>query len=137
MIPGVKGVSNFFQKENFGLLLLRFFWGSYLIAYSIHCFMDGSMLKHLGRVVAQLHFPGTEFFWGVVIAFNLIWIGLFIFLGFCFRLATLVLFVMSLVGCWRELSWQVFVSPIAPLVYLMILSLSFSFVGPGKFSIKK
>ena len=138
MIPIVNGVSNFLQKENFGLLVLRLFWGSCLIVYSIFCFMDGGMLKHLGHVVMQWHFPFSDFFWGVLIAFTFIWTGLFIILGFYFRLATVVLFAISVLGLWKELTCKfLFLPPLSPLVCLMILSLSFSFIGAGKFSIKK
>ncbi|MDR0755440.1 MAG: hypothetical protein LBE99_00800 [Puniceicoccales bacterium] len=137
MIPWLKNLESGLHKENFGLLLLRFFWGSHLIVYSICCFMDGGMLKHLGHPAIQLHFPFSELFWGIVAAFTFIWTGLFIILGFYFRLATLILFTIGLIGMWEKLSWKLFfLPPLSPLVFLTILGLVFSFIGAGKFSIK-
>ncbi len=126
------------EKENFGLLLLRFFCGICLIVYSIYCFRDVFMLKHLGRAAVALHFPFSDVFWGILSAFTFIWTGLFIILGFYFRLATLTLFVMGIVGAWKAISWKFFfLPPYTALNFLVVLSLAFSFIGPGNFSIKK
>lgn len=133
-----KNIGAWLQKENFGLLLFRFMWGSCLIIYSICCFMDGSMLKHLGHAATQLKFPFSDIFWGIFAAFNFIWTGLFIILGFYFRLATLVLLTMCLIGIGKALSWKLFfLPPYNTLIIITIISLAFSFIGPGKFSIKK
>ena len=126
------------EKENFGLLLIRFFFGVCLIIYSIVCFRDVFLLKHLGRAAVVLHFPFSDIFWGIFTAFTFIWTGLFILLGFYFRLATVALFIIGLVGAWPALSWKfLFLPPYTPLNFLIILSLAFSFIGPGAFSVKK
>lgn len=126
------------EKENFGLFLFRFFLGSYLIIYSICCFRDVFALKRLGQAALALNLPFPEVVWGIIVAFTFIWTGLFIILGFYFRLATVVLFTLSLLGAWKMLSWKFFfLPPYGNLTLLIIVSLAFSFIGPGNFSIKK
>lgn len=138
MLPFFSKLGRWLEKENFGLLLFRFFFGSCLIVYSICCFRDVFLLKNLGRVAVALHFPFPDVFWGIIVAFTFTWTGLFIVLGFYFRLATMLLFVMSLLGAWKSLSWSFcFLPPHSTLSILLILSLAFSFIGPGAFSIKK
>jgi uncharacterized membrane protein YphA (DoxX/SURF4 family) len=138
MLTWCAKLGHWLEKENFGLLIFRFFLGSCLIVYSICCFRDVLSLKHLGHAAIALHFPFSDIFWGIFAAFTFIWTGLFILLGFYFRLATITLFVMGLIGAWKHLSWQFFLlPPYSPLSILIILSLAFSFIGPGTFSIKK
>ena len=138
MLPFFSKLGRWLEKENFGLLLFRIFFGSCLIVYSIYCFRDGFVLKHLGRAAVMLHFPFSDIFWGIIVAFTFIWTGLFIILGFYFRLATVTLFIISLLGAWKSLSWSFFfLPPYSTLSILLIVSLAFSFIGPGSFSIKK
>lgn len=138
MLPFFSKLGRWLEKENFGLLLFRFFFGSCLIVYSICCFRDVFILKHLGRAAVALHFPFSDIFWGIIVAFTFTWSGLFIILGFYFRLATVTLFIISLLGAWKSLSWSFFfLPPHSTLSILLVLSLAFSFIGPGSFSIKK
>lgn len=138
MLAWFSKFGQWFEKENFGILLFRFIFGSCLIVYSICCFRDAFLLKHLGQMATALHLPFSDIFWGIWMAFTFIWTGLFIILGFYFRLATLTLFISGLLGAWKMLSWKFFfLPPCTPLSILITLSLVFSFIGPGKFSIKK
>ncbi len=138
MLSWCSKLGRWLEKENFGLLILRFFCGAYLIIYSICCFRDVFALKHLGDAATILHFPFSDVFWGIIAAFTFIWTGLFIILGFYFRLATVTLFIMGILGAWKFLSWKFFFyPPYTSLNFLIILSLAFSFIGPGNFSIKK
>ena len=137
MLSWFAKIGRWLEKENFGLLMFRFFFGSCLIVYSICCFRDVFMLKHLGHAAVALGFPFTDVFWGILAAFSFIWTGLFVILGFYFRLATVTLLLMGLIGSWKVLSWKFFfLPPYTPLSILVVLSLAFSFIGPGSFSIK-
>ena len=131
-------IGKWLEKSNFGLLLFRFFLGSCLIVYSICCFRNVFALKSLGHAAVALRFPFSDIFWGILTAFTFIWTGLFIILGFYFRLAMLTLFFICLVGSWKALSWSFFfLPPYSTLSILLVISFTFSFIGPGAFSIKK
>lgn len=127
------------KKENFGLLLLRFFLGLCLIVYSIYCFMRGfGAIESLGKRAVALGLPFGSTFWGILAAFSFMWTGLFVILGFYFRLATFVLFVIGLIGIGKDLSFGAFIMPpFSVLSFFTLLALCLMFIGPGKFSINK
>lgn len=131
--------AEWFKKENFGLLLLRFCLGVCLIIYSIYCFMKGfNTLGGLGKHAVEVGFPFGSSFWGIVAAFNFMWAGLFVILGFYFRLATFILFLMGMIGIGSDLSLSAFfMPPFSINSFLVILALCLTFIGPGKFSVNK
>ncbi len=125
------------KNENVGLFLLRLFMAIFLVTYGIRTFMDGTMaLKKLGEAAMLLRFPFSPAFWGAIVAFSFIWAGIFILLGFYFRLSVFIVFITQLVAVLPNFSWYAFVTPpFSPSLILLTVSLSLIFIGPGKYSI--
>lgn len=130
-------IGNWFEKENFGLLFFRIFFGICLIVYGIRSFLNPIVLKHLGKSATAIGLPCSAIFWGTVAAFLLITTGIFILLGFYFRCAIATLLIMGLIGSWGTLSLNFFCFPYPPSHLLVFIGLPFLFIGPGTFCIKK
>lgn len=125
------------KNEDVGLFLLRAFMSIFLVACGIRTFMDGAMaLKKLGEAAMLLHFPLSSAFWGAITAFSFIWTGIFILLGFYFRLSVFIIFITQFIAILPNFSWWGFVTPpFNPSLILLTISLSLMFIGPGKYSI--
>ena len=131
-------IGQFFEKQDFGLLLFRSFFGVCLTVYGVCSLRSGVTLKHLGEAASAVGLPFSGVFWGIVGALLLIACGIFAILGFYFRVAMAIVFVMGLIGAWQRMSLAFFfVSPYAPSALMILIGLAFLFIGSGRFGIKK
>jgi uncharacterized membrane protein YphA (DoxX/SURF4 family) len=131
-------IGQFFEKQDFGLLLFRVLFGACLAVHGVCSLRSGGALKHLGEAATAVGLPFSGVFWGIVAALLLITCGIFTILGFFFRVAMAITLVMGLVGAWQRMSLAFFfVSPYAPSALMISLGLTFLFIGPGRFGVKK
>ena len=136
MLALAEKLGKWFEKSNLGLLLFRIFFSGFLFTYGVQSFRSTLLLKQLGQPAMAFNLPFSPTFWGIIVAFTLIWTGIFILLGFYFRFALLVLAILSYSATREHLSWSVFVQPYSPAVLLLMISSVFLFIGPGSFSVK-
>ena len=131
-------IGQFFEKQDFGLLLFRVLFGACLTVHGVYSLRSGGALKHLGEAATAVGLPFSGIFWGIVAALLLIICGIFTILGFYFRVAMAIVLGMGLVGTWQRMSLAFFfVSPYAPSALTIFLGLTFLFIGPGHFGVKK
>jgi len=131
-------VGQFFEKQDFGLLLFRVLFGACLTVHGVCALRSGAALKHLGEAAISVGLPFSGTFWGIVAALLLIACGIFTILGFYFRVAMAIILTMGLIGAWQRASLAFFfVSPYAPSALMIFLGLAFLFIGPGRFGVKK
>ena len=130
-------IGHWFEKENFGLLLFRILFGTCLIVYGIRGFLNPNLLKQVGKSATIIGLPFSATFWGTLAAFLLIATGIFVLLGFYFRCAIATLLLIGLIGSWGTLSLQFFCPPYPPSHLLFFIGITFLFIGPGTFCIKK
>lgn len=131
-------ISQLFEKQDFGLLLFRVFFGTCLTVHGVCSLRNGTALLHLGGTATDVGLPFSGVFWGIVAALLLITCGIFVILGFYFRCAAAVVAAIGLIGGWERLSLAFFfTAPYAPSALMMFLGLAFLFIGPGRFAVKK
>ena len=131
-------VGQFFEKQDFGLLLFRVLFGIRLTVHGVCSLRSGEALKHLGDAAIAVGLPFSGIFWGIVAALLLIACGIFTILGFYFRVAMAIILTMGLIGAWQRMSLAFFfVSPYAPSALTIFLGLTFLFIGSGRFGVKK
>ena len=131
-------IGQFFEKQDFGLLLFRVLFGLCLTVQGVRSLHRGGALKHLGEAATAVGLPFSGVFWGIVAALLLIACGIFTILGFYFRCAMATVSVMGLIGAWQRVSLAFFfVSPYAPSALMIFIGLTFLFIGPGRFGVKK
>ncbi len=131
-------MAQFFEKQDFGLLLFRVLFGICLTVHGVCSLRSGAALKHLGEAATAVGLPFSSIFWGIIVALLLITCGIFTILGFYFRCAMATVSVMGLLGAWQRMSLAFFfISPYAPSALMMFLGLTFLFIGPGRFGVKK
>ena len=131
-------IGQFFEKQDFGLLLFRVLFGACLTVHGVCSLRSGGALKHLGEAATAVGLPFSGVFWGIVAALLLIACGIFTILGFYFRCAMATVSVMGLIGAWQRVSLAFFfVSPYAPSAVMIFIGLTFLFIGSGRFGIKK
>ena len=131
-------ISQFFEKQDFGLLLFRVLFGACLTVYGVYSLRSGAALKHLGETAVAVGLPFSGIFWGIVAALLLIACGIFTILGFYFRVSMATVLGMGLIGAWQRVSLAFFfVSPYAPSALMIFIGLTFLFIGPGCFGVKK
>ena len=131
-------MAQFFEKQDFGLLLFRVLFGICLMVHGVCSLRSGAALKHLGEAATAVGLPFSSIFWGIIVALLLITCGIFTILGFYFRCAMATVSVMGLLGAWQRMSLAFFfVSPYAPSALMIFIGLTFLFIGPGRFGVKK
>lgn len=131
-------ISQFFEKQDFGLLLFRVLFGACLTVHGVCSLRSGAALKHLGEAAIAVGLPFSGIFWGIIAALLLIACGIFTILGFYFRIAMATVLVMGLIGAWQRMSLAFFfVSPYASSALMILLGLTFLFIGSGRFGVKK
>ena len=131
-------VCQFFEKQDFGLLLFRILFGSCLTVHGVYSLRSGAALKHLGEAATNIGLPFSGIFWGIIAALLLITCGIFTILGFYFRVAMAIVLAMGIIGAWQRASLAFFfVSPYAPSALMIFLGLTFLFIGSGRFGVKK
>ena len=131
-------MAQFFEKQDFGLLLFRVLFGICLTVHGVCSLRSGAALKHLGEAATAVGLPFSSIFWGIIVALLLITCGIFTILGFYFRCAMATVSVMGLLGAWQRMSLAFFfVSPYAPSALMIFIGLTFLFIGPGRFGVKK
>ena len=131
-------MAQFFEKQDFGLLLFRVLFGICLMVHGVCSLRSGAALKHLGEAATAVGLPFSSIFWGIIVALLLITCGIFTILGFYFRCAMATVSVMGLLGAWQRMSLAFFfVSPYAPSALMIFLGLTFLFIGSGRFGVKK
>ena len=131
-------IGQFFEKQDFGLLLFRVLFGACLTVHGVCSLRSGAALKHLGEAATAVGLPFPSVFWGIVAALLLIACGIFIILGFYFRVAMAIILAMGLIGAWKRASLAFFfVSPYASSALMIFLGLTFLFIGSGRFGVKK
>lgn len=131
-------MAQFLEKQDFGLLLFRVLFGICLTVHGVCSLRSGAALKHLGEAATAVGLPFSSIFWGIIVALLLITCGIFTILGFYFRCAMATVSVMGLLGAWQRMSLAFFfVSPYAPSALMIFIGLTFLFIGPGRFGVKK
>ena len=131
-------IGQFFEKQDFGLLLFRVLFGACLTVHGVCSLRGGAALKHLGEAATAVGLPFSDIFWGIIAALLLIACGIFTILGFYFRVAMAIILTMGLIGAWQRMSLSFFfVSPYASSALMMFIGLTFLFIGPGRFGVKK
>lgn len=131
-------IGQFFEKQDFGLLLFRVLFGICLTVRGVCSLRSGAALKHLGETATAVGLPFSSIFWGIIAALLLITCGIFTILGFYFRVAMAIILTVGLIGAWQRMSLAFFfVSPYAPSALMIFLGLTFLFIGSGRFGVKK
>ena len=134
----VPKIGQFFEKQDFGLLLFRILFGVCLTVHGVCSLRSGAALKHIGETATVVGLPFPSIFWGIVAALLLITCGIFTILGFSFRVAMAIVLIMGLIGAWQRMSLAFFfISPYAPSALMVFIGLTFLFIGSGRFGIKK
>ena len=134
----VPRLGQWFEKQDFGLLLFRVFLGACLTVHGVCSLRSGMALKHLGEAAIAIGLPFSGVFWGIVAALLLIVCGVFTILGFYFRCAMATILTMGLIAAWKRFSFAFFfASPCAPSALMIFVGLAFLFIGSGRFSVKK
>ena len=122
-------IGQFFEKQDFGLLLFRMLFGACLTVHGVCSLHSGGALKHLGEAATTVGLQFSGIFWGIVAALLLIACGIFTILGFYFRCAMATVSVMGLIGAWQRVSLAFFfVSPYAPSALMIFIGLTFLFI---------
>ncbi|MDR2807082.1 MAG: hypothetical protein LBB11_02915 [Puniceicoccales bacterium] len=133
----MKAIAYFLEKENFGKLLIRFFWGLFFIILGIRYFAGGmATLKTLGSIFNNIGIHSAIGFWGIITALVLILSGICFFIGFFFRTnCCVLLFIFFLkVLTYRHTLQSFFDEAYLLDVSMALLLFSFLFIGAGRFS---
>jgi uncharacterized membrane protein YphA (DoxX/SURF4 family) len=136
-IIAMKGVSSFWEKENFGKLFIRLFLGLFFVASGIRYFAGGiSALQGLGAIFSAIGMTFWPAIFGIFAAVILILSGMCFLIGFFYRLncglLLLVFFLKALANGYR---WQNFFDAEFLLnILIALLLFAFLFIGAGRFS---
>jgi uncharacterized membrane protein YphA (DoxX/SURF4 family) len=133
----MKSAISFWEKENFGKLLIRLTFGLFFVALGIRHFTGGmSALRTLGaifEVIGLTFWPG---FLGTFSAIILILGGMCFLIGFFFKTNCSLLWLVFLLRALTHWFWaRNFFDPTFLCDAMVTLLLfSFLFIGPGRFS---
>jgi uncharacterized membrane protein YphA (DoxX/SURF4 family) len=136
-ISNMRGVTSFWDKENFGKLFIRLLVGLFFIALGIRYFSGGmSSLQILGAIFNTLGVTFWPGIWGVCSAVVLILSGMCFLIGFFFRTncaLLLLVFFLKLLTVWF-FSKNFFDPEFLLNASLAVLLFAFLFMGAGRFS---
>lgn len=132
-------LADFCKKPDFGLLALRVMLGALLTLHGVGYLMGGSVAYGLlGSAVGLFGMNIMHLFWGFLAALIYTVGGLFIMLGFVFRLVCFLMSLCMFVYAYPYFQNGTLLKPVTPhALTLLILAVCFIFIGPGTYSIDK
>jgi uncharacterized membrane protein YphA (DoxX/SURF4 family) len=138
-MAGASKWAQYLDRSDFGLLLLRIFMALFLVTRGVDGFMGGFLaLRRIGWAAGTLGFPLSPALWGALACFCFIGCGLFVLLGFLFRLSVAILLITQVIHVMPQFSWKIFVSPpFDSSLILLVVCLGLLFIGPGKYSVRR
>lgn len=136
-------MKEFFNKPDFGLLIMRIGLGSLMIHHGVLKFMSGpGTLEGVGKSLSVFGLTLFPLFMGVIAALIEALGGFLFMLGYKFRLVSFFLFcVMFIAASWTydmnsNLGFAV-IGKMAQPIELGVVFLGLLFIGPGKYSADK
>ena len=121
-----------------GLLVLRVGIGLCFIAHGLGKFMAGTeMLREVGSAIGIFGISRGYLVFGVLAAGTVVVAGLFVTLGLLFRWSCLALAAVLAVALTLDLKDGYGFTIYSRALECMILFLSLTIIGPGKFSVDK
>ncbi|MDR1434840.1 MAG: DoxX family protein [Puniceicoccales bacterium] len=133
----MKGITSFWEKENFGKLFIRLFLGLFFIASGIRHFSGGiSALRILGSIFNAIGITLWPGLWGTFSSVILVLSGMCFLIGFFYRtncgLLLLVFFLKALTNWY--LSKNFFDGEFLLNALITLSLFAFLFIGAGRFS---
>jgi uncharacterized membrane protein YphA (DoxX/SURF4 family) len=133
----MKGITSFWDKENFGKLFIRLVIGLFFIALGIRYFSGGMFsLRALGAIFNAIGIAFWSGLWGTFSAVILILSGMCFLIGFFFRTncgLLLLVFFLKALATWTALE-NFFDDEFLLSASLAVMLFSFLFMGAGRFS---
>lgn len=133
----INSLSKFFDKPDFGFLVIRVVAGALFIAAGIAKFNGGeAALSQTGKAMAVFGITFTPYLWGLLAALVETVGGLLLIIGFLFRGAAFFLFGTMVVATATHMGDHFVMKMGYPLIMAAVCA-CLLFAGPGKLAIQK
>ncbi|HCJ11923.1 MAG: hypothetical protein A2Y14_00270 [Verrucomicrobia bacterium GWF2_51_19] len=135
----MSSLKDFFDKHDFGLLLLRLLLGALLSYHGATFLLQGSsMFRGMGQAASVLGLSAGYLYLGFFVCILYTVAGVFLILGFVFRWTCFVLLLTFAPLLYQYWNTGKLLEPITPhALTVAVVAFSFLFIGPGKFSVDK
>lgn len=131
-------IKGFFNKSDFGLLVIRVVVGGFMMYHGITKFMAGAgALESLGKAVSVFGISAFPLMFGILAALTESLGGFLMLIGYKFRIAVAFLFIVMFVGAYSTFDGLSSLGNVSRAIEMAAVFFGLLFIGPGKFSADK